>query len=65
MFRRFSANFAILSMAVDAGLTMLALVATEVLRPWLSPLKIVRPLETVRLPPISTWLFPSCGLLSS
>jgi exopolysaccharide biosynthesis polyprenyl glycosylphosphotransferase len=51
MFRRFSVNFAILSMALDASLTMLALLVAEALRPLLSSLDFIRSLETVRLPP--------------
>ena len=50
MFRRFSVNFAILSMILDAGLTLLALLAAVTLRPALPPLLFLQPLTEVRLP---------------
>lgn len=50
MFRRFSVNFAILSMALDASMSMLALLLAAMLRPLLSSLEFVRSMNVVRLP---------------
>jgi len=51
MFRRFSVDFAILSMFIDAGLTLAALHLAVLLRPALPTLLPgIRPLETVHLP---------------
>lgn len=49
MFRRFSVNFAILSMLVDLSLTLLALRLAVRLRPLLSDLPFARPLPEIHL----------------
>lgn len=50
MFRRFTINFAILSMALDAALTVLALALAVYLRPGLPPFPTLIPIKTVELP---------------
>ena len=50
IFRRFSVQFAILSIILDAGLTLFALVAAVALRPLLAPLPVFRPLPEVHFP---------------
>lgn len=51
MLRRFSVNFAIFSMALDMGLTLLALMLAAVLRPLLHQLSFVKPLTGAKMPP--------------
>lgn len=50
MLRRFSVNFAVLSMVLDAAFTLLALLAAVELRPVLPPLPFLHSLTVVRLP---------------
>ncbi|HEY80692.1 MAG TPA: sugar transferase [Caldilineae bacterium] len=50
MLRRFSINFAVFSMFLDAVLTLLALLTAVAIRPVLPPLPYLRPLDDVRLP---------------
>ena len=59
MFRRFSVNFAIASMFLDAALIALALVASSLLRPWFSGWAFVKPfLVAGWLPPSLYGIFP-------
>lgn len=50
MFRRFSVNFSIFSMTLDASLTVFALMVSAALRPLLPPLPFLQPLNTVQWP---------------
>jgi exopolysaccharide biosynthesis polyprenyl glycosylphosphotransferase len=50
IFRRFSVQFVILSIILDAGLTLIALVAAVIVRPSLVPLPLLRPLLGVHFP---------------
>jgi len=58
MFRRFSVNFAVLSIFLDAGLSSLALYLAAVLRAPLNVLPFVRELPPVRLPGMLFAAFP-------
>jgi exopolysaccharide biosynthesis polyprenyl glycosylphosphotransferase len=58
IFRRFSVQFAILSIILDAGLTLLALVAAVILRPSLPPFPFLRPLPEVHFPFVLYLLAP-------
>jgi exopolysaccharide biosynthesis polyprenyl glycosylphosphotransferase len=58
IFQRFSVQFVILSIIIDAGLTLLALVASVVLRPFLTPLPFLRPLPEVHFPLVLYLLVP-------
>lgn len=50
MFRRFSVNFAILSIALDTGLTLAALMLAVVLRPILPTFPFLIPALDVHIP---------------
>ncbi len=62
MFRRFSTNFAILSIILDTVLISLALASANLLRPWLSVLPFARDIYKPTVPPqlypllILTWV---------
>jgi len=58
IFRRFSIHFAILSMILDAGLTLIALVAAVVIRPSLPSIPLLRPLPEVHFPFVLYLLVP-------
>jgi exopolysaccharide biosynthesis polyprenyl glycosylphosphotransferase len=58
IFRRFSVQFAILSIILDASFTLLALVAATVLRPSLTQLPFLRPLPEIHLPLVLYLLVP-------
>ena len=58
IFQRFSVHFVILSIILDAGLTLLALVAAVHLRPFLAPLPLLRPLPDVHFPLVLYLLVP-------
>lgn len=58
IFRRFSVHFVILSIILDAGFTLLALVAAVVLRPSLASLPFLQPLPKAHLPLLLYLLVP-------
>jgi len=58
IFRRFSVQFVILSIILDVGLTLFALVAAVVLRPSLTPFPFLRPLPEVHFPLVLYLLVP-------
>ncbi len=64
MFRRFSTNFALLSIAIDALLTALGLFLAAWLRLAFNPLQVVRDLpEPVIIPPELYFIFPVVWIL--
>src|SRR5574340_258046 len=59
MFRRFSTNFALLSIALDAGLTVLGLHLAAWLRPFFNPLKFVQEMPgSIEIPVVVFFIFP-------
>ena len=58
IFQRFSVHFVILSIILDSGLTLLALVAAVHLRPFLAPLPLLRPLPDMHFPLVLYLLVP-------
>jgi len=58
IFRRFSVQFTILSIALDAGLTVIALMAAVAIRPSLSTHPFLRPLPDIDLPLLVYLLVP-------
>lgn len=59
MFRRFSVNFALFSIALDAVIVLGSLFSARMLRPWLSQLRWVEPIELpVHLPTPLYFFFP-------
>lgn len=64
MFRRFSSNFALLSIALDAGITSLGLHLAVWLRPFFSPLEVVKDLSgPIELPAGVYFVFPLVWVL--
>lgn len=64
MFRRFSTNFALLSIALDAGLTALGLHLAAWLRPFFNPLKFVQEMPgPIDIPLGLTFIFPVVWVL--
>jgi exopolysaccharide biosynthesis polyprenyl glycosylphosphotransferase len=58
IFRRFSIQFTILSIILDAAFTLLALVVAVVLRPLLTPFHFLHPLPEIHLPLLLYLLVP-------
>lgn len=64
MFRRFSTNFALLSIALDAGVTALGLHLAAWLRPFFNPLKFVQEMPgTIEIPIGLYFIFPLVWVL--
>jgi exopolysaccharide biosynthesis polyprenyl glycosylphosphotransferase len=64
MIRRFSVNFAIFSMAVDAGLTFLALHLAVFVRPFLPPFPYLVPVNQITLSQILYIIVPAVWVLT-
>src|SRR5688572_20826482 len=58
MFRRFTINFAILSLLLDAVITLLALLSAVYLRPILPPIPTLIPIHSVHLSPYLYLIVP-------
>ncbi|MEJ2749942.1 MAG: hypothetical protein P8183_18835, partial [Anaerolineae bacterium] len=64
MFRRFSVNFAIFSIALDTLLTFLALVLAVFLRPLFTNLPLIVPVKTYQLPLVLYVIVPIIWVLT-